>query len=155
MSKKGNARVSKVTPVDEQHQVVTVEGEGTWRYMKKPCRDCPWRKDAVGIFPAEAFRVSAHTSYDMAKHTFGCHNSGTEKSKTCAGFLLRGASHSLAVRLGQLNGRIVMEEIDSNGLALFPDYKAMAVANGVSPDDECLKLTRVDQYHDDSEEQCD
>ncbi|NRB41637.1 MAG: hypothetical protein HRU20_24730 [Pseudomonadales bacterium] len=67
-----NAEVRQITPVDENHQVVTVEGVDR-KYMKRPCPDCPWRKDAVGVFPAQAFRVSAHTSYDMNEHSFGCH----------------------------------------------------------------------------------
>lgn len=75
---------------DENHQVVSVSSGEDAQYMKKPCQTCPWRKDAVGVFPAEAFRISAHTSYDMSERTFGCHATGVERPKTCAGFLLKG-----------------------------------------------------------------
>jgi hypothetical protein len=64
-----------------------------------------WRVDANGEFPAEAFRHSASTAYDMAQHTFACHESGSKKPATSAGFLLRGADHNLAVRLGFMTGR--------------------------------------------------
>lgn len=30
---------------------------------------CPWRVDATGEFPADAFRHSAETAYDMATET--------------------------------------------------------------------------------------
>lgn len=84
------ATVTKITPVDQHHQVVSTRSKDGG-YMKKPCRDCPWKKSSTGIFPAEAFRVSAHTSYDMAPETFACHRAGVKKPKICAGFLLRGA----------------------------------------------------------------
>ncbi|WP_455289311.1 DUF6283 family protein [Cupriavidus necator] len=52
----------------------TVEG-GKGGYRRKPCGKCPWRVDATGELPAEAFRHSAETAYDMATHTFACHSS--------------------------------------------------------------------------------
>lgn len=138
-----SAEITRVTPVDEDHQVVTVEG-GERKFMKKPCQDCPWRKDAVGVFPAEAFRVSAHTSYDMNEHTFGCHSAGTNQPKTCAGFLLKGSAHNLGVRLRQMTGEYNLLEIGDGGNDLFPNYREMAIANGVAPDDARLELCRDD-----------
>jgi hypothetical protein len=55
----------------------------------------------------------------------------------CAGFLLRGADHNLAVRLGYYNGRF-KDDVSDDGLALHANYRAMAVANGVDPDDPAL-----------------
>ena len=57
---------------DWNHQVVTIKS-GRKHACKVPCKDCPWRRDAVGVFPAEAFRLSAATAYDMSDRTFGCH----------------------------------------------------------------------------------
>ncbi|UDM18995.1 DUF6283 family protein [Vogesella sp. XCS3] len=125
---------------DENHQVVTVEG-GRGGYRKKPCKDCPWRKDAVGVFPAEAFRLSANTAYDMAGKTFGCHASGTSKPATCAGFLLRGAGHNLSVRLGYIAGRY-HGDVTDGGHVLHDNYRSMAIANGVDKDDPVLALCR-------------
>lgn len=124
---------------DENHQVLTVAGPGG-RHRRTPCSDCPWRKDAVGIFPAEAFRISANTAEDMAETKFGCHQSGSEKTATCAGFLLRGADHNLSIRLLRSRGEI--PEPDDAGLDLFEDYFDMAVANGVDPNDPALKAVR-------------
>lgn len=131
-------KVRNIKPADENHQVVTVEGgKGSWR--KTPCSDCPWRVDATGTFPAEAFRHSANTAYDMSSHKFGCHQSGTQKPATCAGFLLRGADHNMAVRMERMQGNMLVEEPD---VALHHDYVDMAVANGVDETDPILTPCR-------------
>ena len=132
--------VTCVRPAGDAHQVVTVEG-GQDTYRRKPCSDCPWRVDAVGEFPAEAFRHSANTAYDMSTHMFACHQSGAEKPAACAGFLLRGAEHNLTVRLKRMDGRIA-GDVDSNGQELHQTYRAMAIANGVDPDDQVLAPCR-------------
>lgn len=134
------ARITEVRPAGDAHQVVTVEGGGG-AYRKKPCDTCPWRVDAVGEFPAEAFRHSAPTAYDMAQNTFACHSSGTEKPATCAGFLLRGADHNMAVRLGYMMGRY-KNDVTDGGHELHESYRAMAIANGVDPEDPILKECR-------------
>lgn len=139
--KKPNVKVLRARQADENHQVVSVVTDQS-SYMKKPCADCPWRKDAVGEFPAEAFRISAPTSYDMSRDVFSCHTSGCEQPKACAGFLLNGAYHSMAIRLGRIRG--LYQDVQDGGHELFDSYKAMAIANGVDPDDECLLLSRDD-----------
>lgn len=108
MVKSDKPAVLQIRPAGNEHQVVTVSG-GSGAYRRKPCADCPWRKDATGKFPPEAFRHSANTAYDMSDHIFGCHRSGTGKPATCAGFLLRGANHNLAVRLGYPSGYALLE----------------------------------------------
>jgi hypothetical protein len=63
--------------------------------------------------------------------------------QTCAGFLLSpGALHNLIVRLRFSEGRLDLDKIKSAGLELFKTYRAMAVANGVAPDDPVLKPCR-------------
>ena len=132
--------ITNIRPAGDGHQVVTVEG-GAHGYCKKPCLDCPWRVDATGVFPAEAFRHSAGTAYDMATHTFACHQSGVEHPRACAGFLLRGAQHNLSVRIGLMRGRI-KDDVSDGGHALHADYRTMAIANGVDPDDPILEPCR-------------
>lgn len=135
------AKILATQLAGSDHQVVTVQ-KSAESYMKRPCADCPWRKDSVGIFPPEAFRISARTSYDMSDHLFGCHNSGTKKPKTCAGFLVSGSRHNLSYRLGLIHGKY--RDVSDGGHDLFESYKSMAIANGVSPEDECLILSRDD-----------
>lgn len=72
----------------------------------------------------------------MAQHTFACHSAGAENPRICAGFLLRGADHNLSVRLKYIQGQI--GHVHDGGLELHNSYRAMAVANGVSPDDPVL-----------------
>ena len=132
--------VVRTRQADDNHQVVTVEG-GSAGHCHRPCADCPWRVDAAGVFPAEAFRLSAPTAYDMAENVFACHQSGTERPRTCAGFLLRGADHNLAVRLARMHGRI-SDDVHDGGHALHGSYREMAIANGVDAEDPVLAECR-------------
>lgn len=141
--------ILRVQPVDEDHQVVSVGGSSE-NYQRRPCAQCPWRVDTTGGFPAEAFRVSAPTAYDImdailhAVETghepgfFSCHMAGIENTSICAGFLLRGAENSLAVRRSKRD----FTGVEDAGIALHPTYRAMAIANGVSPDDPALAKCR-------------
>ena len=140
MTERKHPKVVEVRPAGADHQVVTVVG-GRGTYRRKPCSDCPWRKDAVGEFPAEAFRHSAATAYDMSDRTFACHQSGKEKPAICAGFLLRGAAHNLTVRLGYMQGRF-KDDVSDGGCDLHENYRAMAVANGVAAHDPVLAPCR-------------
>lgn len=133
---------------DGEFAVVTITSKGgTGNHCIRPCPQCPWREDSeIGAFPAEAFRHSASTAYDMATNVFACHMAGKEKPLTCAGFLLRGALHNLAVRLAQCTGKLDMRDVSDGGAPLYADYRAMAEANGVEPDDPALAPCRTNGY---------
>jgi len=133
-------KVLRTRRAGPDHQVVTVKSPCK-AYRREPCPKCPWRKDAVGEFPPEAFVHSAETAYDMAEHLFACHDSGSAKPATCAGFLLRGADHNLAVRLGRMSGRYGDDVVDG-GHELHESYRDMAIANGVDPDEPRLVACR-------------
>lgn len=137
---KKQPRVTQVRPAGPHHQVVSVVGARTL-YRREPCATCPWRVDAVGEFPAEAFRLSAPTAHDMAQSAFSCHSSGPTKPALCAGFLLRGAEHNLTVRMAKMRGDVGMDVCDG-GHALHDSYRAMAIANGVAPEDPVLSACR-------------
>ena len=139
------SQIIDVRPADENHQVVTVHSPSRDKspHMKRPCLQCPWRKDSpVGAFPAEAYRHSARTAYDMASETFACHMAGVENPKTCAGFLLQGSRHNMTVRLLAFQQEIDFGSLNDGGIELYENYKEMAVANGVDPDDEALRPCR-------------
>lgn len=131
---------------DGSHAVVTVRNEDPsprFHHRREPCEQCPWRADLpTGVFPASAFWKSADTAYDMALNTFACHMSGLEKPATCAGFLLRGADHNIGVRFAILHGRYDPGDVGDGGFPLYRSYRAMAVANGMAPDDERLAPCR-------------
>jgi hypothetical protein len=119
------------------HLAVT---DGRRSARAKPCAECPWRTDVpTGVFPAEAFRVSAPTSYDAALSAFSCHMSGAGKPATCAGFLARHGENNLLARIAAIEG---CRPSSDGGLPLYASYREMAVANGVDPDDEVLAAVR-------------
>lgn len=110
-------------------------------YPKKPCAECPWRCDvAPGHFSADRFRALANTAHDIASAIFSCHKSSEDRPTACAGFLLRGAAHNLALRLAYSRGDV--GEVSDGGYPLYRDYRAMAVANGVPANDPALRHCR-------------
>lgn len=135
-------RVTATRMAGRDYAVVTVEGGRGDQYRRVPCPTCPWRTDAVGVFPAEAFRHSAPVSYDMSRRIFACHESGTKAPATCAGFLLRNAHHNLVVRMKLIRELIDYSQIHDGGFELFASYQDMAVGNGVDPTDPALALCR-------------
>lgn len=141
MSPSAGGVVDDVRMAGDDHCVVSVRSKGGAAYRKTPCAQCPWRVDATGVFPPEAFCHSAATAYDMSDRVFACHESGIEHGKACAGFLLRNADNNLAVRLRRIKGEIG-SDVSDGGHLLHPSYRAMAVANGVAPDDPALRLCR-------------
>ncbi len=78
----------------------------------------------------------------MSMRVFACHKSREGGEVVCAGFLLRGADHNLAVRLSLSQGRLDPEAVSDDGHPLFPDYRSMAVFNGVDPGDRALAPCR-------------
>ena len=142
----GRGKVVRVRRAGPAHAVVSVRAarkkDEAYRYRREPCAECPWRKDApVGAFPAEAFRISADTAYDQSDRAFSCHMSGAEKAATCAGFLLRGATHNLGIRMRYAFGDIEPGSVTSD-VPLYRSYREMAEANGVDPDDPKLARCR-------------
>lgn len=124
-----------------EYGVSTLVSKGDGIHRREPCEQCPWREDVpVGVFPAEAYRTSAHTAYDAALETFSCHMSGKEKPATCAGFLLRHAANNLQVRMRQSRGES-FNDVESP-FPLYDTYRDMAIANGVEPDDPVLARVR-------------
>jgi hypothetical protein len=147
--------------------VAVYEGDRGWgvrsilssahNHRESPCTrpadgtpTCPWAVDApVGYFPPEVFKHSARTAYDRADTQFGCHTASQEKPATCAGFLLRGAQHNIAARMYEFRHGPRNPPVHDGGLDLYPDYRAMAIANGVDPDDPSLAGCRGNDYGDD------
>lgn len=132
--------ITRTRQADENNVVHSLKG-GRGGYRKEPCEECPWRKENAGSFPAEAFRHSAETAYDMAQETFACHMSGIKAPTTCAGFILA-SDHNMNLRLAEASGKLDRDKITDGGADLFDSYRAMAIANGVSPDDPRIRPCR-------------
>lgn len=138
----------------DDHAVLTFVG-GTQGYRREPCATCPWRVDAIGEFPAEAFRHSAGCGIDVsllpwqtdpltaaammesADHIFACHSSGAEKPATCAGYILKG-DQALGWRIAAAKGSFDPKQVSDGGHLLHSNYREMAEANGVDENDPVL-----------------
>jgi DNA-directed RNA polymerase subunit RPC12/RpoP len=131
-------KVTAVHRADDRHRVLQIDGVGAHR--KAPCNGCPWRLDQTGKFPAEAFRLSADTCYDASFRLFGCHESGPQKPATCAGFLIANSVHNLTARMRGVAGGTGC----ASPVPLYPSYRAMAIANGVDPQDPAIAPCRAD-----------
>lgn len=121
---------------DENNVVVTIKNGGN-AYREKPCPECPWRKENDGSFPAEAFRHSARTAYDMSQHTFACHMASLDHPVICAGSILASCDN-MSLRLMEINDQLDRDRVTDAGADLHNNYRAMAEANGVSADDPIL-----------------
>lgn len=143
MKAKRESRITARRMAGPDHAVLSLEG-GRHLHRREPCGTCPWRKDAVGIFPADAFVHAAGVAYDASLRTFACHESGTKAPATCAGFLLRNSANNLAVRIKLARGQLDWAELREGGAELFASYRDMAIANGVPPDNPALATCRAD-----------
>ena len=131
---------AKINSFASHEAPVAVRVDETDNFQRKPCKNCPWRTDVEkGEFTVDDFRRLAHTAYDMDYRIFTCHKSQEDKPMVCAGFLLRGAAHNLTVRL---NYGHACSQVQDGGYPLYPNYRAMAVANGVDEDDPVLARCR-------------
>jgi hypothetical protein len=118
-----------------------------WPHAKKPCTECPWRRDVEpGRFPASRYRLLAGSSYDISAMVFACHKSPEGREFACAGFLLRGAAHNLSVRMAAARGAYDFRAVQDGGFPLFDNYRQMAVANGVKARDPSLRNCRDDTW---------
>jgi hypothetical protein len=138
------SRIVRVRKAGKNHQVLSLLGGNPKRYRREPCATCPWRRDAVGVFPAKAFVHSASVAYDAAFSTFACHTSGKKQPTTCAGFLLRNSVNNVSVRIALADGAINLQQVTDGGVELFFSYREMAIANGVSPSNPALRKCRAD-----------
>lgn len=138
-------RITATTRVGPDHAVVTVsgDGEGPFLFRREVCQECPWRKDRpTKVFPAEAFRHSARTCYDMAENAFACHMAGHERSQVCAGFLLSdSACHNMGLRIKSALGKFHPDDVRETA-PTYRTYREMAEANGVDADDPVLARCR-------------
>lgn len=108
-------------------------------YIKRPCAECPWRTDIpAGQFTAARFRALASCAEDLGRTIFACHKSPCGGEFACAGFLLQQGAHNISVRLARQRFDV------SSDYPLHPNYRAMAVANGVKSSDPSLRNVRDD-----------
>lgn len=109
-------------------------------YRRKPCPDCPWRKDSpVGQFPPERYEALAATAgrrgneAGLTAPIFACHQSTQNRDQACAGWLAQVGGEHLGIRMAVATGRIPGDALapGDDWPELFDTYEEMAERNGV------------------------
>lgn len=106
---------------------------------KKPCEQCPWRRDIEpGQFPADRYDELANTTgapgaeADIDAPLFGCHKGAEDKPMPCAGWLAAVGYESLRVRILAGQGKIPAEALrpGEDWPPLFDSYEEMVAFQG-------------------------
>jgi hypothetical protein len=105
--------------------------------MKSTCAECPWLLTSKpGKFPPERYLELADTCKPGGLHgLFACHMTPDGGERACAGMLTVCGMDSNRVRLAMIEGRFDPRTVKATG-PLYPNYRAMAEANGCDPEAE-------------------
>ena len=106
--------------------------------MRRPCNNCPWRKDAPREHWApDHLTTIFRTCQDDGNHIMLCHKANAlPKARrgrlVCQGWVRVLGFHAIGVRLAAMAGRVTKQEVeDKSGPALFRSFAAMLHANRV------------------------
>lgn len=119
-------------------------------YRKRPCENCPWRKDAPpGEFPAERYEVLAASARrengagysdnpQMHDPMFACHKSADGKEIACAGWLAVCGSDHVRIRVAVIRGEMPPSVLrpGADWPELFETYQEMAATQAADPTKE-------------------
>jgi len=119
--------------------------------VHRPCQECPWKVDAeAGKFPTCRYEQLTATAGAPGAEVwldapiFACHKSPEGGERACAGWLATVGRDHLGIRMAVITGRLDPVALDpgEGWPELHPTYAAMAIANGVDPDDPTLRRCR-------------
>jgi hypothetical protein len=110
--------------------------------VRRPCPDCPWRKDnpSPGKFPQENFEAMRSTTgvpgaeAPIGASLFACHHSKEDGSFVCAGWLAAVGIENLTARYLATRGIINPKGFQpgDDWPELYEDYDSMLAAQGFS-----------------------
>lgn len=105
--------------------------------LRRPCANCPWRKDAPrGHWHPDHFTSIWRNCQDDGTHVMACHKtpSGSAEVIPCQGWVRAIGFDSIGLRILVMTGKVSMEEVDDkDGPELFPSFLAMMRANKAKP----------------------
>lgn len=108
--------------------------------IRKPCANCPWRKDAPRQHWApDHFESIALNCRDDGMHVMLCHKAkripaGDRSAPVCQGWIRVLGFEAIGVRIAAFTGRITLEEVeDQNPPELFASFEEMLDANDITP----------------------
>lgn len=117
------------------------------RRRKRPCEECPWRKDTPpGQFPAERYEALETTRGAPGEEAgpfaplFACHKSQDGREVACAGWLAVCGIDHIGIRIATARGRVPPEALrpGDDWPELFDSYDEMAESQG---GDTCERAT--------------
>lgn len=108
-------------------------------HVSRPCRECPWRRDAEPQkFAQERYEALRATSDQSGLHAplFACHMTKEGREQACAGWLAVAGEQHLGVRLAVISGRLSVCALHPQ--AGWPDlhdsYEALVAHQGYEED---------------------
>jgi Family of unknown function (DUF6283) len=106
--------------------------------VKKPCNNCPWRRDAPREhWDPQHFRDIWTNCQDDGMNSMLCHKATALPAEernglVCQGWIRVMGCNAIGVRIASMTGKVSLEEIeDREGLDLFDSFEDMLRANRV------------------------
>ena len=100
--------------------------------VRKPCKSCPWRvgssaNDIPNFSMKLAERLVNTTRTEIGAPAMACHQSTEVQEFVCVGWLAVLGWDSIAVRLGLLQGKYRVEQLEpgEDWPELYPSFDAM------------------------------
>ncbi len=108
-------------------------------HIARPCRECPWRKDAQPQkFSAERYEALRATSDQsgLGAPIFACHMTKEGRDQACAGWLAVAGTEHLGVRYSVILGRLPAEALrpGPGWPDLHDSYDALVAHQGYEED---------------------
>jgi hypothetical protein len=106
---------------------------------RKPCANCPWRKDApTEHWDRQHFLDIWRNCQDDGLGLMACHKASLVAAPAdkpiCQGWVRVMGYKSIGVRIAMVRGRVTDREIkDRKGLRLYGSFEEMLRANNVTP----------------------
>ncbi|MGH9067753.1 MAG: DUF6283 family protein [Acidimicrobiales bacterium] len=115
------------------------DGRSGVAYQRRPCSDCPWRRDApLGHFPPERYAAlrattgAPGTEAPIGAPMFACHQTIEGREAACAGWLATAGYWHIGVRLAVAGGRLPVLALvpQEDWPELYSSYEEMVGAQG-------------------------
>jgi len=108
--------------------------------MKKPCDNCPWRRDApTAYWDPDHFTEIWRNCQDDGARIMLCHKAGNlpedeAREIVCHGWVRVVGYDAIGVRLAVMRGQVSPDEVlAKDGVELYDSFEEMMEANAIEP----------------------
>ena len=102
----------------------------------RPCKDCPWRRDAPTFhWHPRHFLSISKTCRGAGLQQMACHKSTGDEPFLCAGWAAVEGMNAIGLRIAALTGKFDPSALDVSGLELYSSFDEMLAANGIEVPD--------------------